>query len=85
MRWSYTKAITTSLALLIPIATPPILGAAQPPQAVGTTAQHHYFVEYHSPNHPGVQVKGPYRSQKHARAVAHHMRRTGIKARVVQR
>jgi hypothetical protein len=85
MRMRYSKAISTSLALLIPATFPPILGAAQPLQTMVTTAQHRYFVEYHAPNHKGKQVKGPYKSKKHAHAVAHQMRANGIKARVVQR
>jgi hypothetical protein len=60
--------------------------AAQAPLAVNQQAQHHhYFVESHKPSHKGWQVSGPYRSQKRAHAVAHHMRAQGLKARVVQR
>jgi hypothetical protein len=84
--WRSGGALTTGLALMIPLSSVGGLAASQAPQAVSQQApHHHYFVEYHKPSHKGWHVSGPYRSHKHAKAVAHHMRAQGLKARVVQR
>ena len=83
MQSKLARTIISGLALLIP--TAPAIAAAQAPPVVATPGQHRYFVEYHTPNHRGMQVKGPYKSRKHAHHVAQQMRTMGIKAKVVQR
>lgn len=84
MQLKTAKALVICLAM-IPGAVSPVLGAAQPPPAGATTGQHRYFVEYHTTKHHDMQVKGPYKSRKHAHHVAHQMQMMGIKAKVVQR
>jgi hypothetical protein len=75
--------IFVGLALVAFAATPTSSPAFQPPPVVSTSQYHRYFVEFLAGG--TARVVGPYRSHKHAHAVAHSLRLQGFSARVVRR
>jgi len=81
MLQNYRALAFTVLAIVASVSTSANSQAIQP--AVRSVSYHRYYVEYRVGR--TAHVMGPYRSHRHAHAVAQSMRLKGYHAHVVQR